>query len=142
MFPLLFQLSMVLSPVGMTMAMAVAVGSSLAEVATMGTTTSGSGMVRITATTITEITQGTTIQGQAVVAEDRKGTATLRTTATTRTATATTRTATATLGMATNSDAPTSTTTTGTGGLSATMARGNKALHQPRRLFFILQSME
>lgn len=56
-FAYLFQLLMVLSPVGMTMAMAVAVGSILAEVVvTMGTATSGSGAVRTTATTTAGIT--------------------------------------------------------------------------------------
>lgn len=100
-----------------------AMASSLAEVFTTGTATSGSGAVRTTATTTMEIERGTTIQA---VSEDRKGMATLRTAmATTRTAT--TRTAMATLGMATNSDAPT-TTMAGTEGLSATMAPGNKAL--------------
>ncbi|ONM59451.1 Nuclear transport factor 2 (NTF2) family protein with RNA binding (RRM-RBD-RNP motifs) domain [Zea mays] len=51
------ELLMVLSPVGMTMATAVAVGSILAEVVvTMGTATSGSGAVRTTATTTARIT--------------------------------------------------------------------------------------
>jgi len=115
-----------------------AMASSLGEVVTTGTATSGSGVVRTTPTTTMEITRGTTIQA---VSEDHKGTATLRTaTATTRTGIATSRTATATLGMATNSDAPA--TTTGMGGLSAAMALGiNKALLL-RRLTFCSSSMK